>query len=283
MPEKTILEHFQDLKQISREAVGRGGEIEYSTGITFIDEATGGFTPGEIWIIAGKSGGGKTTLGLQFAKNFADNPKHSILFLSLEMRGWELVLRLYAEMFNLNSEHIKRGFMPIDEATAKTFEDYLARIDFEIVEYGYKFQEIERIIAKYYKTKKPDCIFLDFIQLIDWRQVGDERKALDEYMRKIKELANTMGVGFVVLSQLRRYPTGADYNRPPDMVDLKGSGGMEAAADKILLIYKTIKDEQAPEYFINLVKNRQGRTVAEQVLFEGQYHRFSDVPKVGGL
>lgn len=277
MDEKTLLEHWLEAKRIVRETRERG-EPEFPTGLGFVDRATGGMQRGEIWVISGKTGSGKSALAMQLARSFADKQHHSILFLSLEMRGWDLCLRMFCEMTGIDYSQLKLGTIEIPKEIDATFQDYLAKIDFEIIERGYEFGEVEKVITYYYKNKKPDIIFLDFIQLIDWKKYGDERIAIMEYIRKIKELANTMNIGFVVVSQIRRLPSGADYNRPPDLSDLKGSGSLEQLADKVIFIYREFKDMVSlPNYYINLAKNRQGQTILSQVEFEGKCYRFREM------
>ena len=280
MLNKTLSEYFGDAKKIIKEQKNRG-RPEFPTSIDFIDDLTNGMHRGEIWIISGKTGSGKTSLALQFARSFADNPDNTILYLSLEMKGWELILRMFSEMHSIPFASLMNGSVELDEAISNTFNDYISKIDFEIVEGGYMFKEIEQVINEYYQTKHPDIIFLDFMQLIEWKHFGDERIAIMEYIRKIKELANKTGIGFVIVSQIRRLPTGADYNRPPDLSDLKGSGSLEQMADKVLFIYKTLQEERTTkqeisQFYINLAKNRQGRTMQKQVIFEGEYYRFRD-------
>ena len=94
MQGKGVLEYWAEAKRICAENRARG-EPDFPTGLRCIDDATGGMQRGEIWIISGKPGSGKTSLALQMARNFADNPDHTILFLSLEMKGWELTLRMF--------------------------------------------------------------------------------------------------------------------------------------------------------------------------------------------
>jgi replicative DNA helicase len=275
---KANFEHWREARKICARA-RELGDPEFATDIGFIDGVTGGFKRGHIWIVAGKTSSGKTSLALQLARSFADNPQHTILFLSLEQRGWELSLRMFSEIEGISYFDLINGKMEIPEDQSKKFEDYLSKIDFEILEGGYKFDDVVKTIETYYKTKKPDVIFLDFIQLIEWKDYNDERIAIMEYIRKIKEMANTYDVGFVIVSQIRRLPSGADYNREPDLSDLKGSGSLEQCADVVLLISKeTTVDRNGNiiNYFINIAKNRQGMTAKKQVIFEGQYYRFKD-------
>jgi len=239
MLNKTLSEFLAEAKAILKEQRERG-RPEFPTGIGFLDNLTNGIRRGEIWIISGKTGSGKTSLALQMARSFADDPKHTILFLSLEMRGWELILRMFCEMNSVSYFELISGAMEPPDDLLKLFNDYVSKIDFEVVEGGYDFKEVEGVIKEYYTSKHPDIIFLDFIQLIEWKQYGDERVALMEYIRKIKELANKTNIAFVVVSQIRRLPSGADYNRPPDLSDLKGCIGGSSIVNgkKIEDIYK---------------------------------------------
>jgi replicative DNA helicase len=158
----------------------------------------------------------------------------------------------------------------------------LATIDYGIYEQGFKFAQLEKIIMTEYAAKKPDIIILDFIQLIDWKEYGDERIALDEYARKIKELAKTLKIGFIILSQLRRLPSGANTQRAPEQSDLKGSGGLEAVADKVILLYKTVEGDYPDErskYFLKLDKNRQGPTLTKELLYFGRTFTFAEIAR----
>ena len=276
-----LREHFIKATEIIKEQRIRG-RPEFPTSIDSIDEMTGGMKKGEIWIISGKTGSGKTSLALQMARSFADNPEHTILFLSLEMKGWQLALRMYCEMYEANYFNLVNGYENIDSDIMEQFKEYVSNIDFEICEEGYTFNEIEKIIKTSYETKQPDIIFLDFVQQVEWKNYGDERVALMEYIRKIKETANKTNIGFVIVSQIRRLPSGADYNRPPDLYDLKGSGSLEQMSDKVLFIYKTITEdrrtnETCEQYYIDIAKNRQGNTGKQRVIFRGQSYKFKNI------
>jgi len=274
---KTLTEYWIEARKIC-ELERKRGSPEFPTGIDFIDNHTGGIKRGHIWIIAGKTSSGKTALSLQLARAFADNPKNSILFLSLEMRGWQLCMRMFCEMTGLSYFDLVNGKKEIPKELNEMFCKYIKDIDFEILEGGYVFEELVETINRYYKTKKPDVVFLDFVQQIEWKNFKDERIALMEYIRKIKEMANRMNIAFVIVSQIRRLPSGSDYNRPPDLYDLKGSGSLEQMADIVLLLHKETDNRDGIEsHFLNIAKNRHGQTCKGQVLFEGRSYRFRDL------
>jgi len=286
MQKKALIEYWLEAKRLVEERQQLGA-LEFPTGLPFLDEVTDGLRRGEVWILSGMTGSGKTSLALQVARNFADNPKHSILFLTLEMKGYELVTRMFCEMQKIDSMDFRKGLLPPSYLEKeKMFTEYIQSIDFEIVEYGYNFSEVESIIKGLYKDKKPDVIFLDFIQLIEWQRFKDERLALVEYIRKMKELAKREDIGIVVVSQIRRLPAGASSDRPPELQDLKGSGSLEQTADKVIFIYsKTTEDIKSKEinkhYYINLAKNRQGPLIEKEVGFISQHHRFIDIEEWG--
>ena len=283
MEHKLLSEHWSAAKGIFRERAKRT-EPEYPTGIKFLDELTDGITKGEIWVIAGKSSGGKTSLALQMAMSFAENKDHTVVFLSLEMKGWELATRLFCSEHNIPYIDLRTGIFPDGfEEKDKKFQEKLTYLDFEIFEFGYNFVEVEQILKQHYNKKLPDVIFVDFLQLIEWVSFKDERLAIMEYMRRFKELAKRLNVAIVIISQLRRLPSGADYQREPDMIDLKGSGAIETTADKVILIYKKEtklmslgQETITTQHFINLAKNRQGETKCVEVRFIGQFYRFEE-------
>jgi len=55
------------------------------------------------------------------------------------------------------------------------------------------------------------------------------------------------------------------------------SGSLEQTADKVIFVFKAIDNEDNVRYFINLAKNRQGKTIKKEVVFEGEHYRFKDM------
>lgn len=51
---------------------------------------------------------------------------------------------------------------------------------------------------------------------------------------------------------------------------------LEQTCDKCILIYKTTQKDGEEKYFLNVAKNRQGKTDKQQIIFEGEYYRFRD-------
>jgi len=270
---KTIQEYWERYReQIDQRKLRVAPELP--TGIRFLDEKTDGLHKGELWCISGKSGSGKTSLALQIGRNIAETPTNSVLFISLEMKGEQLVGRMFSEMMKIDNEKLRLGIY--QKSYADTFSNFLAGIDFEIVEYGYSFIEIVKVIKDYYPNNKPDVIIIDFAQLIAWDVFKDQRLAMESYVRKLAELAKMENIAIILVSQLRRLPSGADYNRPPDMTDLKGTGSLEQLSHVVVLIYRYFEHE-VERYILKLAKNRHGQVGETEIDFIGKEYRFKEL------
>ncbi len=275
---KSLAEYWQGAKRTYEERAKRG-EPDLPTGFKWLDELTDGLHKGELWCISAKTSFGKSSLALNIAKNIADNNK-GVLFISLEMTGEELVSRMFSEFTSFNHNRLRIGDYGEDfVGKDKIFIDFINSIDFEIVEKGYKFQDILDILETAYEEKKPDLVVLDFIQLIDKKGM-DDRVALEEFMRKLAELAKMNKIAIMVISQLRRFPSGADIHREPDISDMKGTGSIEQLSHIVLIIYKVIDKTMGKEterIFIKVAKNRHGACGEREMQFLGENFKFKEM------
>ena len=186
-------------------------------------------------------------------------------------------------MNNLCYLDMALGNLPIPDDREGAFSRFLQGIDFEVVEFGHTIAVVNSVLHSYYTDKQPDIIFLDFIQLVEWKQTKDQRLALDDYMAGLKALAKQKNIGIVIVSQERRLPSGSNYEREPDIMDLKGSGILEQVADKVIFVYQYTPEpkyanesQPEPQYFIKIGKARQGRKINCRVKFLGEFYKFED-------
>jgi len=279
---KLLIEHFREaIADIKKR--GEQGEPEMPTGLKFIDEVTDGLRKKELWICAGGTSMGKTSLSLQIANNIADRGKR-VLYMSLEMSVSELVVRLFANQMRIDNTLLRKGnisFIEGFEYKRKTFEDMLTKWNLDIVEKGFNFDETVEIIEKGYDGVTPDAIFIDFIQLVSWERHDSENIAIMRYIRKLKELAITKNMAVFVVSQYRRQPSGVSKNHDYDLSDLKGSSSLEQTADVVLLVNRKEDGDGMGnvtfDHFIKVAKNRHGELVSKQVNFAGQHYKFMEI------
>ena len=90
-------------------ALKRGNQGSIGIGLQTVDEACGLMGPGELIIIAGRPGQGKTTLGMQAAIHSAYEKGRSVLFASLEMSHASLGGRTMCALAGLDPRLLRRG------------------------------------------------------------------------------------------------------------------------------------------------------------------------------
>lgn len=276
---KSTVELFHEVKQRAERRSKLTGP-EFSTGLDRLDEYTDGIHKGDLWIVGGYTGRGKTSLGLQLATTLAD-ANNFVFYNTLEMHPSELVFRMFCNSQTVDNMDLRKGNLSaIPNYTGKleVFEKILCNWNMDVIQEGYTFKSLVEMIENDYKGQYPDFIFLDFIQMLDWEREQNENVALTKYIRKLKELAVTKNIGIVVLSQFRRKPSGS-ANKSFGLEDLRGSGGLEQAADVVLIIQHTEEVDKVGQTIVSdriqIAKSRHGISGVDfGVDFQGQYNKF---------
>ena len=80
-----------------------------------LDEMTSGLQRGELIIIAGRPGMGKTSFALNIAENVAIRNKLPVAVFSLEMPGVQLVQRMLSSYARVDQSSMKRGDLTYDD------------------------------------------------------------------------------------------------------------------------------------------------------------------------
>jgi len=251
---------FDEIMERAKEHPGVRG---IPWGFKKVDDITGGKSPGELWIVCGRPGSGKSAVACNGILNdgYAGNP--TLLF-SKEMNYNTLVERLISidsgvpisdirlgvlnqekvDKIKLSLQNIKK--MPIYLDTNFLMDDYY----------------IESVIKKFTNSKGIKSVFVDYLQLVAER---DENMVhtLGRISRMLKVYASGLGISIVALSQLNREVEHRD-NKRPIMSDIKQSGSIEEDADLVIGLYRDEYYNKETKYpglmeFIFL-KNRNGPT-----------------------
>ena len=114
-----------------------------------------------------------------------------------------------------------------------------------------------------YMAKGLGCgyIFLDHISIVVSAQAsGDERKAIDEIMTRLRMLVQETGVSLVVVSHLKR-PDGKGHEEgaATSLAQLRGSGAIAQLSDMVLGLERNGQAEDAEERnttYVRVLKNR---------------------------
>src|SRR5574343_600632 len=96
-----------DLVEVRSKGTGLYG---ISTGLTDLDEITGGISPLKLTILAGRPGMGKSALAMNIAReaSLKENPARIV---SLEMLNEDIMVRIFASITKIESRQIMRGYL----------------------------------------------------------------------------------------------------------------------------------------------------------------------------
>jgi len=269
------------LEELHRRTELHGDTLGVPSGFSDIDRITGGFEPGQLIIIAGRPGHGKTTLAMNFAEHAILRAKTSVLVFSLEMSRQELVGRMAASMGRLDMGKF-RSPSKLDDNEWRRLSDAFAsvhdkpmHIDDSSALHINQIQARARAHAQRYGVQ---MIVVDYLGLAR----GDSPKpyeAVTQISAGLKAIAKELHVPVVAVAQLNREVDKRGSHRPT-MSDLRDSGSVEQDADKILFIWR--EEVYSPENAmvrgqaeVIVGKNRQGETGIVPMIFHGAQNRFA--------
>lgn len=240
------------------DSIESGGKNLIKFGIPGIDELSGGMTRGEVTIIGGRPGHGKTTLTVNLLKNFIDQGLKVALF-NREMTNVEMLKKIVAlESGNLSYKMIRQGIH--DKPSFKELTDTMARItDKYTAEKFIMFDSIRDFQGSNAEVKKfkPDVIIDDYIQLIQPANPLEQRRLqIEKIVNDYKWLAKSNNACAIIVSQLNR-GIEARGNGKPMLSDLAESGAIEQVAENVLFSYY--------DYKINYAKSKTGPNCIEVI------------------
>lgn len=242
------------------------GYTGISTGYGEIDELIGGFTPGELIIIAGRPGHGKSALALCLAINICQQQKTVALF-SLEMSKTQLVERAICNIAEINGALLRAGRLPKTQYPKMSMSiGTIAEIPLYIDDTA--TTTVLQIWAKCRRLKRQhglSLIIVDYLQLItSARNRDNSTEEITDISRMLKLMAKDLLLPVIALSQLSRDVEKRGGERKPVLSDLRQSGAIEQDADIVMfthLPYKYTKEQQDKEIGnIIIGKNREGAT-----------------------
>ena len=227
-----------------------------SSGFSEFDDLSGGMTRGELTIIGGRPGHGKTTMMINMVKTCIDNG-YKVLVFNREMTNQEMLKKMVVlESRSLSYLKVRRGIITdLDESKdlKESFEKVKKKYNKDIF---MMFDNLKTFDESSVQVKKfkPDIVFDDYIQLISPKSTYQERRLqLEELVSDYKWLAKSIGCTCVLLSQLNRSVESRDKSRPR-LSDLAESGAIEQTAENVIFSYYPYKIQMASEKSRNIIE-----------------------------
>ncbi len=275
-----FLGSYQELVENSMNGNGLTG---LSTGFDELNRRTGGLHGGELVLIAGRPGMGKSSFAVNIAEYVSISQKKTVALFNLEMPREQIVNRIICSQALVNSNKIRTGDIKGEDwekigaivdrvATAPMYIDDTASIT---------VSEIRAKCRRLKQTKNLELIVIDYLQLMQASGRNDNRQQeISEISRSLKILAKELNIPVIALSQLSRASEGRSDKRPM-LSDLRESGAIEQDADIVMFLYrdeyynKETDDKNLAECI--MAKNRSGETGSFKLGWKGEYTKFSNI------
>ena len=277
-----VMRTFQEI----HETANRGEAITgLPTGYKQLDKMTAGMHPGDLIIVAGRPGMGKTSFALNVAHHACERSKSPVAVFSLEMPKGQLVRRLLGSEARVDGNRIRTGQLQKDDwpklaDAAGTLSEMPIWIDdtpaISMLELRAKARRLKSEVGL-------SLIVVDYLQLMRSGSRNDSREQeISEISRSLKALAKELEMPVIALSQLNRgVESRGVKDKRPQLSDLRESGAIEQDADTIWFIYRDevynqdSDDRGIAEIIIG--KQRSGPTGTCRVRFFNEYTRFDDL------
>ena len=200
------------------------------TGFTDLDRISHGFNRGNLIIIAGRPGMGKTSFALNVAQHVAIRQRRTVGVFSLEMSQQELALRILCSEADISFSRLRAGRVSQKEWTR--IVQTVRQSDSPLYIDDSANPSLLEVASKARRLKAEKglaVLVLDYLQLM---QAGGryENRNLEiaAISRGLKQLAKELEIPVIALSQLSRQPERRGSDHRPQLADLRESGCLAA-------------------------------------------------------
>ena len=251
------------------------------TGFTDLDRITHGLNRGNLIIIAGRPGMGKTSFALNVASNVAIREGKPVGVFSLEMSQQELALRVLCSEADISFGKLRGAHLSSKEWT-KIYQTVRAIGEAPLFIDDSPNPTLLEIASKSRRLKAEKglgLVVLDYLQLMQAGGKYENRNLeIAAISRGLKQLAKELEIPVIALSQLSRQPERRSGDHRPQLADLRESGSIEQDADMVTFVYRdevynaTEENKGLAELIIG--KNRHGETGTVELVFIGETTTF---------
>ena len=281
-----IVEHYKTLKTLKDNPQALAGT---PTNFSSLDRVLIGMGKGDLIVVGGRPGMGKTSFCMNIATNVAKATDKNVAVFSLEMSSEQLVSRMLSSEALIDSTNMRTGKLTDDDWR------HLAEASSVLSNTNIYIDANPNTTPTAMKSKlrrlgNLGLVIIDYLQLMN-PDVPTDNRVLDvaSITRSIKLMAKEFEIPIILCSQLAR-ATENRKDRQPMLSDLRDSGAIEQDADIVMFIYRSDyyerKDGEAPEnnensdYILaecNVAKNRHGSAGVVKLAWVGKYYKFMSI------
>jgi len=279
-----LLEAFEQIDSRLEHGTASG----VPTGLTDLDNMTGGLHDSELVILAARPSMGKTAMATNIAEYVSAESNVGTLFVSLEMARLELAQRMLCSRGRINGNKFRSGFLsPDDRGKLVEASSQLSKAALFIDDTPSRtITEIAATARRLKRKSNLGLIVIDYLQLIEPDNPRDPRQEqVAKIARRLKGLARELGLPILCLAQLNRQAEATKDNRPR-LSHLRESGAIEQDADVVMFIhreeyYHTKEEAQERGYSgkadLIISKQRNGPTGDVKLAWRQDFTRFENL------
>jgi len=238
------------LAKVNARRMGEPAPIGATTGWPALDKVMGGYLPGQLIVLAGRPGMGKTTAASSSAWQ-CSAAGNGVLYFSLEMGADPMGARLLADISYRREQGIAYSWIGQGELNDVQMERILRagerlktlplEMDFSgrlsVADISARILSAKRVLAR--RGVNLRVVFIDYLKMVTAgdRYRGNRVYEIGEITAGLRAVAKEHGVCVVLLAQLNRGVEAREDKRPL-LSDLRESGDIEADADAVLFTYR---------------------------------------------
>jgi len=239
------------------------------SGLVDLDESIGGFRPGQLVVLGGRPGTGKSALALQIAVYNSTKGNH-VSYITFEMTTDELLERLACGRSGIDSRLIHSGELS-PSSRSRLLEEIDRMRELPITFWdrtGVTMPQLAGMASIDVRRFGAKLLVVDYLGLIERTDPKQSTYAhISDTTRKLKNLAGELKIPILLLCQLNREADG----KRPTLASLRDSGSIEQDANIVMFTHS--ENEQN---YILVEKNRSGDTGAVEVIFDKRATTFRD-------
>lgn len=259
-----------------------------TTGYRDLDRLIGGLQPGQLVVVAAKTGHGKSAFAIGLLHHHSTIKQRAAGLISLEMTPRAVMARMIGLHGTVNTRAARTPSLRTDDlvqritdAAGPVSNSRLTILKSQSSEWAQIAAHARAMHARF----GVELLVVDYLQLIRARRAGRENRAQEvaEISRGLKLLAMELSVPIVALAQLNREIDHRGLQSEPQLSDLRESGAIEHDADIVVMLHHIAEpkpDESNARILVR--KNREGPTGAVAVNWQPEYGRFSSYSREFG-
>ncbi len=232
---RELLDRFLEMPAEDEE-----GDAAVRSGFMDLDELLGGFKRGDLMILAARTGVGKTSMVLNFARNASIGSHGSVAIFSLEMGGEQLAMRMLSAESGVKMSRLRLGRHG-EEEESRVMHAHGRLASAPVFIDDSPLLTVPEVRAKARRLQSDhglDLIIVDYLQLLHGSGRTDTRaNEISQISRGLKELARELNVPVLAAAQLSR-AVESRHPHIPMLSDLRESGSIEQDADIVMFIYR---------------------------------------------